>query len=98
MPITPYLDGFNFNPETRRVMGLAFEMALAALRLTDWSTKELVANKIIALAREGMRDPNLLCEWTLNDLQKQPQVRAPSVSVGLIHLSREKRARLRPRR
>jgi hypothetical protein len=35
MPITPYLDGANFDPETRRVMGLAFEMSRAALRLAD---------------------------------------------------------------
>jgi hypothetical protein len=35
MPITPYLDGALFEPETRRVMGVAFEMACAALRLSD---------------------------------------------------------------
>jgi hypothetical protein len=74
MPITPYLDGFNFDPETTRVMGLAFEMTLAALRLADRAepSKEIVAKKIIALAREGMHDPNLLCEWALNDLRKHP--------------------------
>jgi hypothetical protein len=74
MPITPYLDGFYFDPETKRVMGLAFEMTLAALRLTDWNElpKEIVAKKIIALAQEGMRDPNLLCEWALDDLRKPP--------------------------
>ena len=74
MPITPYLDGFKFDPETKRVMGVAFEMTLAALwtaKRTDLS-KEAIAKKIIALAKEGMRDANLLCEWALDDLRKQP--------------------------
>ena len=37
MPITPYLDGFQFDPETKRIMGVAFEAALSALRLADRS-------------------------------------------------------------
>ena len=35
MPIRPHLKGQKFDPETIRVMGLAFEMALVALRLAD---------------------------------------------------------------
>jgi hypothetical protein len=27
MPISEFLDGFKFDPETRRVMGVAYEMA-----------------------------------------------------------------------
>jgi len=75
MPITEYLDGFKFDPETKRVMGLAFEMTLAALRLADRTKlpQEIVAKKIIAIANEGMRDPNLLCEWALDDLRKRPR-------------------------
>ncbi len=30
MPITEFLDGFKFDPETRRVIGIAFEMARSA--------------------------------------------------------------------
>jgi hypothetical protein len=72
MPITPYLDGHNFDPEIKRVMGIAFEMTLIALRLGDWTdhSEEIVAKKIIALAKEGLRDPNLLCEWAVTDLRK----------------------------
>ncbi len=33
MPITVYLDGYKPDPETKRVMGVAFEMTRAALRL-----------------------------------------------------------------
>ena len=31
MPIRPYLDGYKFDGETTRQMGIAFEMALASL-------------------------------------------------------------------
>jgi len=33
MPITIYLDGYKPDPETKRVMSIAFEMARVALRL-----------------------------------------------------------------
>ena len=76
MPITPYLNGFDCNPETKRVMSVAFEMTLAALRpaVRGEPIKEIVATKIIALAKEGLRDPNLMSEWTLYDLRKSPLV------------------------
>jgi hypothetical protein len=35
MPITQFLDSSKFDPETNRVMVVAFEMALAALQLGD---------------------------------------------------------------
>jgi hypothetical protein len=55
-------------------MGEALEMARAALRLADRTDQitEILAKRIIALAKEGMVDPNLLCEWALDDLRKQP--------------------------
>lgn len=73
MPITPFLDGARFEPETKRVMGIAFEMARAGLRLglDDVATKAL-AKRIIDLAREGVLDPNTLCEQALNDLRSPP--------------------------
>ena len=70
MPTTPYLDGRSFDLETRRVMGVALEMARAALRLADRTDPitEMLVKRIILLAKEGLRDPNLLCEWALDDL------------------------------
>jgi hypothetical protein len=52
MPITRFLDG-HFDAETRRVMGVAFESARAALRVSDTvdPVLPLVANKIIDLAK-----------------------------------------------
>jgi hypothetical protein len=32
MPITPFLNGDHFDPETKRVMGVAFELARSAVR------------------------------------------------------------------
>src|SRR5262249_44464642 len=37
MPITQFLDSSKFDPEAKRAMGVAFEMARAALQLGDQS-------------------------------------------------------------
>jgi hypothetical protein len=72
MPITTFLDGHSFDPETKRIMGVAFEMTRAALRLDDRSDlNKIVAENIIKLAQEGERDPNELCERTLSLLREQ---------------------------
>ncbi len=70
MPITAYLDGLRFDPETTRLMGVAFEMALVALRHTDGvdPPPDAVARKIIELANAGGRDPEQLCEGVLKEL------------------------------
>jgi len=49
MPIRPHLDGQKFDPETIRVMGLAYEMALVALRLADRGdlANEVLAHRIL---------------------------------------------------
>ena len=67
MSITPFLDGHKFDPETKRVMGVAFEMARVALRLADRGdlANEIIANRIIDLAKAGERDANVLCEGAL---------------------------------
>ena len=68
MPIRSYLDGHHFDPETIRLMGIAFEMALVALQRTDGAinpTREAVAQKIIDLAKAGERDPERLCDEAL---------------------------------
>ena len=48
-------------------MGVAFEMALVALRHTDGvdPPRDAVARKIIELAKAGERDPERLCEGVL---------------------------------
>ena len=55
---------------------MAFEMALIALRLRDRGdlANEIVAQKIIALAKAGERDPERLCDDVLKEFRAPPQV------------------------
>ena len=80
MPITPYLDGQRFDPEAKRILGLAFEMTCVALRIGDCDDgiKQAVADKIIDLAKAGERSPDVLCEQALKDIRR-PEVSAASV-------------------
>jgi hypothetical protein len=74
MPIRLHLDGEKFDSETMRVMGLAFEMALVALRLADRHdlANEVLARKIMDLAKAGERDPERLCEGVLHESRAPP--------------------------
>jgi 4-hydroxy-3-methylbut-2-enyl diphosphate reductase IspH len=74
MPIRLHLDGEKFDSETMRVMGLAFEMALVALRLADRHdlANEVLARKIMVLAKAGERDPERLCEDVLHETRAPP--------------------------
>jgi hypothetical protein len=67
MPITPYLSGQQFDPETKRILGLAFELTCAALRIgeCDDGVKQAIADKIINLAKGGGRNPEVICEQAL---------------------------------
>ena len=69
---TPLLDGFKFDPETKRIMGIAFEMICAALKYTNRPdiAHEALANRIIELAKNGVLDPDRLCERVLDDRRK----------------------------
>ena len=73
MPITPFLDGLKFDPEAKRVMGVAFEMARIALRLADRGdvASEIMAKRIIKLAEAGERNPDLLCEIAVKEFRER---------------------------
>jgi hypothetical protein len=73
MPITPFLSRDRFDRETIRVMGIAFEMACVALRLADRDddANEIIARRIIELAKAGERNPDLLCENVLKEFREQ---------------------------
>ena len=72
MPITPFLNGERYDPETKRVLGVAFEMTCIALRAedSDDSVKQAIAAKIIDLAKAGERNPDILCEQALKDIRR----------------------------
>ena len=68
MPITPFLRDPEFDRETMRIMGVAFEMARAAVK-RDWGglyANHTMAKRIIELAKGGERNPDVLCEQALS--------------------------------
>src|ERR1700716_69512 len=74
MPIRAYLDGHRFDPETTRLMGIAFEMALQRTDGIVNPAHDAVAKKIIELAKAGERDPEHLCDAALQALRPSPLV------------------------
>jgi hypothetical protein len=80
MSLRTYLDDQSFDAETVRLMGVAFEIALATLRPPDSDPlREAVAWKIIELAKAGERDPERLCDGALKDLP--PAVSVPPLAL-----------------
>jgi hypothetical protein len=75
MPIRPFLNGERFEPETMRVLGVAHEMVCIALRVGDCDdgVRQAIANKIIALAKAGERNPDMLCEQVLASIRSGPE-------------------------
>ena len=71
MPITSHLDGSQFDPETKRIMGVAFELAHAALA-RDWGdhANTILAERIIELAKSGELNPDILCERVLSHFRR----------------------------
>jgi hypothetical protein len=70
MAIASYLDGFDADPETKRVLNVALEMTRAALGLADDFANGIIAKRIIELAEAGERNPVLLCEGALKKLRR----------------------------
>jgi hypothetical protein len=72
MPIRPFLNGEQFDQESIRILGVAFEQVCIALRIGDCddNVRQGIANKIIELAKTGERNPDLLCERALEDIRE----------------------------
>ena len=66
MPIRPFLNGQTFDPETARLVGIAFETARAAIKRPGGLSDEMIARTIIELAKAGERNVEVLCEAALN--------------------------------
>ena len=78
MPIRQYLDGERFDPETTRLLGIAFETAIQALHwAVDDPPREAIAGAIIGFAKAGERDPERLCDLALATCSK-PIISDPS--------------------
>jgi hypothetical protein len=81
MPITRFLSGPVFSPADIVILSTAFEDALRALNLTnrDDPTTEIVAKKIIEIAKQGERDPVRLRERAVQALTNEPSGRSRRV-------------------
>ena len=62
MSITTYLDDFDADLETQRVLSAALEMTRVSLGIADDFANGIIAKRIIELAEVGERDPEFLCE------------------------------------
>jgi hypothetical protein len=72
MPITHFFAGSYFDPETTRVMGVAFDMAREALQLGDQRNlaNERIAKTIIERTKAGELNPDFLCEAVLREFRQ----------------------------
>ena len=86
MPIRSHLNGQRFHPETMRLMGLAYELTLISLRLVDRADNNVVAQKLIELAKSGERDPERLCEAVVNTAAP-PTTSSPSPNTSAANSS-----------
>ena len=66
MPIRPFLNGQTFDPETARLVGIAFEIARVAIKRRADVSDEMIARTIIEFAKAGERNVDVLCQAALN--------------------------------
>jgi hypothetical protein len=68
MPGLRLIEGAAFDPETTRVMGVAYEQACIDLDAGNAAVRELVARRIIEAARLGERNPAKLASYGIEGL------------------------------
>jgi hypothetical protein len=83
MPITRILQDTAFGPDEITVLVAAFEDALRALSLVNraYLATEIVATKIIELAKQGESDPVRLRERVVAAVSSRPPSVAPASTV-----------------
>ena len=74
MTIKTFLEGRRFDPETVKVMGIAFENARNALGLDnkDNFRTRIVARTVIELTHRGIRDADQLTAAVLREFDRRP--------------------------
>jgi hypothetical protein len=86
MPIRSHLNGQRFDPETIRVMGLAYELALISLRLFDRGdiANDVVARKIIELAKAGLARPRAVVRSRVAAMARCHPIRRAALKLRVI--------------
>jgi hypothetical protein len=85
MSITPYLkNSHGFDPETKRALGRALELLCIVLRTGDGDdhVKQAMADQLIALAKTGERDPEVLCDKALAAICRPEHDKPRTPAVG----------------
>jgi hypothetical protein len=73
VPITPYLpSGHSIDPETKRTMSLAFEIAKIALENRGRQVDPAVLAMAVIASANGKHDPNQICDDALAQLGFAP--------------------------
>jgi hypothetical protein len=80
MPITPFIRGDAFDPETIEIMSNAFVSACGELGLPvgDDPATRLVATKVLALVQGGLRAPEEISRLVVRDFNAEPPPLAPT--------------------
>src|SRR5215813_3287631 len=74
MPITPYLNGRTFAPETLKLMGAAFEDACRTLKIDgDSPMRVMVAQTIISLVEAGATAADRLVPMAIAEIKGSPE-------------------------
>ena len=71
MSIRSYVSDVQLDSDTQRVLSMAVELTCIVLRTGDCDegVRQAIARKIIELAADGERDPNILCEQALKEIR-----------------------------
>jgi hypothetical protein len=69
MSITPYLNEFDVDSETKRGLSVALEMIRVSLGLADDFANGIIAKRLIELAKAGECNPDLLCRGAIEQLR-----------------------------
>jgi hypothetical protein len=79
MPIRPYLQGQAFDPDSIRVMSVAFENACNQLGILDKhdAVTKIVARTVIDMAQRGFRDEASLTDAVMQEFRPAPRSGQP---------------------
>jgi len=76
MPISPYLAGRQFPPETITVMNVALDKVCGALQTADLGSRTMVARTIIALVEDGKTDTDQIAAVAIEEIRKIKRAKA----------------------
>jgi len=81
MPIRPYLQGQAFDPDSIRVMSVAFENACNQLGILDKhdAVTKIVARTVIDMAQRGFRDEASLTDAVMQEFRPLPRSGQPPI-------------------